>query len=60
MKQGLIRKLVKIERECNRNDVLNDKMEAYIREVGEPTSKNDAIKFIEHFNKVKQSIKNTG
>jgi len=58
--KGLIKQLVRIERECRKNKPLNDELESYCTAVGEPTTYNDAIAFIKEYEKVKASIKNTG
>lgn len=58
--KSLIKQLVSIEKQCRKNKILNDKMEQYVSDVGEPTEYNDALAFIKYYEKVKASIKNTG
>ena len=58
--QKLIKQLVSIEKECKKNKILNDELEKYILDVGNPTEYNDAIEFIKYYEKVKLSIKHTG
>jgi hypothetical protein len=56
----LVKKLKKIEKKCKKNKKLNSEMEKYCLKKGQPSSYNDALEFIEHYEKVEKSIKNTG
>ena len=51
----LVKQLRQIDKECDRNKKLNAEMEKYVRSVDEPSSKQDAVRFIEHYKKVRKS-----
>ena len=59
-KRKLIKQLITIEKECKHNKKLNDELEKYVLNVGEPTTEYDAIQFIKKYERVKASIKTTG
>jgi hypothetical protein len=56
----LAHKCVKIYNHANKNSIIKAFMENYYKKHGEPKSTDDVIAFINAYDKVKQSIKNTG